>query len=181
MEHCLLLPCYQKDSRVVVLKADHHVVNNNGDFTFKFYANPDLSTSKPYLSFEANEFCILCGALEKEADSPQSCEQIQECSSSAASDTTSTQTSSAKSSQACLASEPITVDTAIDLHSGNRGHKQQRPSESQSVETRKPMLEYTILVYEPLLPERIRPFQVWAFVCHNCFVAIKVRMQYTVS
>lgn len=67
MDHCLVLPEYRKCSEVVILKADHHKITEDGLYTFDRFTNPDMLPDSPRLFFETEEFCILCATLN-EAD-----------------------------------------------------------------------------------------------------------------
>lgn len=63
MEHCLILPEYRKCSEVVILRANHLKVTEDNLYTFDQFTNPDLSPDRNQLSFETEDFCILCAAL----------------------------------------------------------------------------------------------------------------------
>lgn len=67
MDHCLVLPEYRKCSEVVMLKADHLKITEDGLYTFDRFTHPDMLSDSPRLFFETEEFCILCAAL-READ-----------------------------------------------------------------------------------------------------------------
>ena len=60
MEHCLVLPEYKKCSDVIILKANHETTTKDGLYSFDELTNPSLSSIDPKLSFETDEFCILC-------------------------------------------------------------------------------------------------------------------------
>ena len=66
MKHCLKMPKYQKSKEVVILKADHDVVNGSNLYCFEPIPNLDISVSdtQPELSFQIQNSYILCGALE---------------------------------------------------------------------------------------------------------------------
>ena len=67
MDHCLVLPEYRKCSEVVMLKADHLKITEDGLYTFVPFTNPDILSDSPQLLFETEEFCILCAALNEAA------------------------------------------------------------------------------------------------------------------
>ena len=67
MDHCLVLPEYRKCSEVVMLKADHLKITEDGLYTFEPLTNPDILSDSPQLLFETEEFCILCAALNEAA------------------------------------------------------------------------------------------------------------------
>ena len=71
MEHCLILPEYKRCNEVIILRADHRKVTEEGLYTFDRCVNPEISPNSPYLSFETNEFCVLCAALENQNFSHQ--------------------------------------------------------------------------------------------------------------
>ena len=57
------------------------------------------------------------------------------------------------------------------------GKKRSRSTQSIGPKKyRKRILEYAVLFFEPPLCRRTRPFNVLAFVCHNCTIAMKVRL-----
>ena len=66
MGHCLKMPVYQKSREVVILRADHNIVSGSDLHCFEPILNPDISDTYPILSFELQNFCILCAALERE-------------------------------------------------------------------------------------------------------------------
>ena len=66
MEHCLVLPEYKKCSDVVILKANHRKVTEDGLYTFDQCTNPDLYPNSAELTFEIEEFCILCAVLKSD-------------------------------------------------------------------------------------------------------------------
>ena len=65
MGHCLEMPVYQKSKDVVLLRADHNLVSGSDLHCFEPILNPDVSDTYPVLSFEIQNFCILCAALQK--------------------------------------------------------------------------------------------------------------------
>ncbi len=65
MEHCLCLPEYKKCNEVVILRASHTKITEDGLFTFDFFTNPEISSDSPSLWFETEKFCILCAALKE--------------------------------------------------------------------------------------------------------------------
>ena len=69
MGHCLEMPVYQKSREVVILRADHDVVSGSGLHCFEPILNPDISDTYPVLSFQIQNLCILCGALENKNSS----------------------------------------------------------------------------------------------------------------
>ena len=64
MGHCLLMPQYQQSGSVHILKADHQTVSTSDRHTFERLTHPDISSDRPYLSFEIQDFSILCGVVE---------------------------------------------------------------------------------------------------------------------
>ena len=66
MGHCLEMPVYQKSRDVVILRADHNLVSGSDLHCFEPILNPDVSDTYPVLSFQIQNFCILCAALQKE-------------------------------------------------------------------------------------------------------------------
>ena len=74
MEHCLKMQKYQKSKEVVILKADHDVVNGSNLYCFDPIPNLDIlvSDTHPELSFQIQKSCILCGALESGSASNES-------------------------------------------------------------------------------------------------------------
>ena len=67
MGHCLEMPVYQKSREVVILRADHNITSGSNQHYFEPILNPDISDTYPILSFELQNFCILCAALEMES------------------------------------------------------------------------------------------------------------------
>lgn len=65
MEHCLILPEYEKCNEVTILRADHRHTEQ-GWYNFKPYIHPEISPDSPSLSFETRDLCILCAALEEQ-------------------------------------------------------------------------------------------------------------------
>ena len=65
MGHCLCLPEYMKSSEVIILRADHFKVTKDGLYTFDCLTNPEISSERAELSFETEDFCILCAVLEE--------------------------------------------------------------------------------------------------------------------
>ncbi len=63
MEHCMIMSEYRKSSDVVILKADHCSVTEDGLYTFDDFVNPEVSSSHSTLSFEMQSFCVLCDAI----------------------------------------------------------------------------------------------------------------------
>lgn len=63
MDHCLILPEYKECSEVLILKANHHKVTEDGLYTFDRFTYPEISPERPELSFETDGFCILCAVL----------------------------------------------------------------------------------------------------------------------
>ena len=72
MGHCLLMPDYQKSRSVCVLKADHHTVSTSDRHSFEFLTHPDIASDRPYLSFEIQDFCILCGVVKTKPEEQSS-------------------------------------------------------------------------------------------------------------
>ena len=66
MGHCLLMPEYQQSGSVHILKADHQTVSTSDRHIFERLTHPKISSDRPYLSFEIQDFSILCGVVEKE-------------------------------------------------------------------------------------------------------------------
>ena len=64
MEHCLLMTEYKKCSEVVILRADHLTMTEDGWYTFDDFITPDVSTDRPTLTFQAQSFCIFCDAIK---------------------------------------------------------------------------------------------------------------------
>ncbi|KAL5502476.1 hypothetical protein EMCRGX_G009260 [Ephydatia muelleri] len=60
------MPVYQKSKEVVILRADHEDVSSSGLHCFEPILNPDISDTYPVLSFQIQDLCILCGALQGE-------------------------------------------------------------------------------------------------------------------
>ncbi len=65
MDHCLILPQYKECSEVLILKANHLKVTEDGLYTFDQFTYPEISPDNPELSFEIGEFCILCAVLDE--------------------------------------------------------------------------------------------------------------------
>ena len=72
MGHCLLLPDYQKSRSICVLKADHHTVSTSDRHSFEFLTHPDIASDRSYLSFEIQDFCILCGVVKTKPEEQSS-------------------------------------------------------------------------------------------------------------
>ena len=67
MEHCLILQEYRESSEVLIMKASHLRVTGNDLYTFNpLSTHPKISSESPELSFEINEFCILCAVKQNE-------------------------------------------------------------------------------------------------------------------
>ena len=64
MGHCLEMPIYQKSREVVILRADLDFASGSDLHCFDPILNPDISDTYPVLSFQIQNPCILCGALE---------------------------------------------------------------------------------------------------------------------
>lgn len=67
MEHCLYMPEYKKCMEVVILRADHLSITEDGLYTFDYFTNPELFPEHPNLSYETSSFCIICNALDQES------------------------------------------------------------------------------------------------------------------
>ena len=65
LDHCLILPEYKECSEVLILKASHLEVTEDGLYTFDQFTYPEISPDRPELSFEIKEFCILCAVLDE--------------------------------------------------------------------------------------------------------------------
>lgn len=65
MDHCLILPNYEECSEVMILKASHMKVTEDGLYTFHQFTYPEISSDSPEITFELEEFCILCAVLNK--------------------------------------------------------------------------------------------------------------------
>ncbi len=65
MDHCLLLPEYKECSDVLILKANHLKMTGEDLYTFDHFTYPEISPDSPELSFEIEEFCILCAVLDE--------------------------------------------------------------------------------------------------------------------
>lgn len=65
MDHCLILPEYKECSEVLILKASHFQVTEDGLYTFDQFTYPEISPDRPELSFQIEEFCILCAVLSE--------------------------------------------------------------------------------------------------------------------
>ena len=68
MDHCLVLPEYVRCSNVVVLKANHRNITEDGFYTFEELSYPDfvpdsVVPDSTKLTFEIEDFCILCATL----------------------------------------------------------------------------------------------------------------------
>ena len=72
MGHCLQMPVYQRSNHVLVLKADHRVVSGSDKYVFERFTHPEISDNSPYLSFEIQDFCILCGVSESSPEQQSS-------------------------------------------------------------------------------------------------------------
>ena len=68
MGHCLLMPQYQKSRSVHILKADHQTVSTSDRHIFEHLTHPKISNDRPYLSFEIQDFSILCGVVETKSE-----------------------------------------------------------------------------------------------------------------
>ena len=68
MGHCLLMPQYQQSGSVHILKADHHTVSTSDRHTFERLTHPEISSDRPYLIFEIQDFSILCGVVETKSE-----------------------------------------------------------------------------------------------------------------
>lgn len=64
MGHCLLMSEYKKSSEVVILRADHLAITEDGLYTFDDFTNPEISADHPTLSFQVQSFCIFCDAIK---------------------------------------------------------------------------------------------------------------------
>ena len=64
MDHCLILPEYKKCNDVLMLKANHLKMSNKL-YTFDRFIIPEVSSNSATLSFETEDFCILCAVLAK--------------------------------------------------------------------------------------------------------------------
>ena len=64
MEHCLVLPEYERNSNVVILKANHRKITEDGLYTFEQFVIPTLHPNTTKLSFDVERFCILCAVLD---------------------------------------------------------------------------------------------------------------------
>ena len=68
MDHSLVLPEYVRCSNVVVLKANHRNITEDGFYTFEELTYPDfvpdsVVPDSTKLTFEIEDFCILCATL----------------------------------------------------------------------------------------------------------------------
>ena len=166
LEHCLVFSDYQEDSSVVVLRSDHSLVSG---MKFKFLPlpnTPEISPETPHLSFQLKDLCILCAASKNEGGhlgQPQS------------SDSNSTTTA-----QSTKQDPDVSMDTCsgqdANMLNVNLGKKRSRSTESIGPDKCRKRVEYVVLFFEPPLCRKTRPFNVLAFVCHNCIIAIKVRL-----
>ena len=68
MGHCLLMPQYQQSGSVRILKADHQTVSTSDRHTFERLTHPEISSDRPYLFFEIQDFSILCGVVETKSE-----------------------------------------------------------------------------------------------------------------
>lgn len=85
LQHCLVMSMYEQCDSVLILHADHKVVNSSSEnFIFeplyedvdesrydyakgrKSQVHPLISTDSPHLSFRVSKFCILCGVVKTE-------------------------------------------------------------------------------------------------------------------
>ena len=85
LQHCLVMSMYEQCDSVLILHADHKVVNSSTEsFIFeplreyidesrydcgkgrKSQVHPLISPDSPYLSFRVSEFCILCAVVKTE-------------------------------------------------------------------------------------------------------------------
>ena len=72
MGHCLLMPQYQQSGSVHILKADHHTVSTSDRHIFERLTHPEISSDRPYLIFEIQDFSILCGVVETKPEEQSS-------------------------------------------------------------------------------------------------------------
>ena len=187
MGHCLLMPDYQKSRSICVLKADHHTVSTSDRHSFEFLTHPDIASDRPYLSFEIQDFCILCGVVETKPEE-QSSQLVS--TTNVATDQPSMMSDEGhvahESEQSSLDQLP---DTDRDIggqratldkqHSGaatvprRRQLKRQHSIECDSPAKRHCRAEYAILLFEP---QNISssPFSFFFFICQYCKVAIEV-------
>ena len=160
LEHCLVVPDYQNNSEVAVLKSDHKRVSGE-QFRFSVLTNtpPELSLESPHLTFQLKELCILCAALKVDENAPMD-------------------------RSPSPGSEPVTIATTTEHHSPVKqsntgrdnvlqvhvGHKRRRSNESVSREKRqRKSVEYAALFFEPKLCRKTGgSFNVLAFICRNC-------------
>ena len=63
MKHCLKMLEYQTSKEVVILRSDHEIVTRSNLYCFDLFPNLDVVVSDT-LSFQIQNSCILCGALE---------------------------------------------------------------------------------------------------------------------
>ena len=85
LQHCLVMSMYEQCDSVLILHADHKVVNSSSEsFIFeplheyvdesrydcgkgrKSQVHPLISSDSPHLSFRVSEFCILCAVVKTE-------------------------------------------------------------------------------------------------------------------
>lgn len=126
MDHCLILPEYQKCSDVVILKADHlKVTNKDNLYTFDFFKTPEVLPDAPRLSFETEEFCILCAALKAPSYSSSSSSSVGHAhvddenpsSVSSSFDTEFERTLSTESRSLSIESRPLSMSRALSAPS----------------------------------------------------------------
>ena len=172
MGHCLLMPDYQKSRSICVLKADHHTVSTSDRHSFEFLTHPDIASDRPYLSFEIQDFCILCGVVETKPE--------EQSSQLVSTTNVATDQPSMMSDEGHVAHESEQSTSSSDKqHSGaakvpqRRQLKRQHSIECDSPAKRHCRAEYAILLFEP---QHISssPFSFFFFICQYCKVAIEV-------
>ena len=202
MCHCLRMSVYQQDNALFILKADHKRVTKSNKFIFERLINPEVASDRPYLTFKIKSFCILCAALEKfSSDSSSSESSFSRQSSLVESEpglartySTDSETGKAYSRESSFESStgapadpyprtstPETRSRSGSKRSSRRG-RQQTPYSQVRAKDSATTLEYAVILYEPVMPERKSlKWPVVIFVCISCpgIIAVSSVFVYT--
>ena len=184
MGHCLLMPQYQKSRSVCVLKADHHTVSTSDRHSFQFLTHPDILSDRPYLFFEIQDFCILCGVVQTKSE--EQCSHLVTTTNVAMSVMTDEGHVTHEPEQSSLDQLSDTdKDTGGQRANSDKQHssaatvphrhqlKRQHSIECDSPAKRHCRAEYAILLFEPKNTSS-SPFSFFFYVCQYCKVAIEV-------
>lgn len=194
MQHCVLMPYYKQSKSLLLLHADHRVVSYSDEYIFEpchgsnCETYPILSSEVPTLTFEIQELCILCAAIDLQCQEQSAARcsdvvfQVSEPTHLSCSNNTFPRTQSVSSS-ASAASESYAKQPSWDsqnddndLTFSRKGSlKRQRSKESESSKRvcKDCEVEYALLLTEPC--NKCPPFSVYIFVFENCNTSLEVR------